>query len=118
MNPELKNKGYEAHIFLSWDIPQDIMSYDVHDAYRPQAWTAADQEIFFSPDFLRRVWFVAPLKSQATVPSPETFFLRPALYRDKFPQDRKIEISSQLQARIRAQDAAGRLVFEENHSTR
>ncbi|MBM4255010.1 MAG: DUF1329 domain-containing protein [Deltaproteobacteria bacterium] len=118
VNPELKNKGYEAHIFLSWDIPQDIMSYDVHDAYRPQAWTAADQEIFFSPDFLRRVWFVAPLKSQATVPSPETFFLRPALYRDKFPQDRKIEISSQLQARIRAQDAAGRLVFEENHSTR
>lgn len=116
VNPELGNKGYEAHIFLSWDIPQDIMSYDVHDAYRPQTWTTADQQIFFSPDFLRRVWFVAPLKSQATVPNPETFFLRPLLYRDKFPQDRKMEISTQLEARIRAQEAAGRLVFEESQS--
>ena len=45
--------------------------------------------MFFSPDFLRRVWFVAPLKSQATVPDPDTFFLRPALYREKFPQERQ-----------------------------
>jgi hypothetical protein len=118
VNPALGAKGYEAHIFLSWDIAQDIMSYDVHDAYRPQTWTAADQKVFFSPDFLRRVWFVAPLKSQATVPNPETFFLRPALYRGKFPQDRKIELSPQLEARISAQDAAGRLVFEGGRSGR
>ncbi len=93
--PSVGNKGYEAHIFLSWDIPEDIMSYDIHDAYRPQAWTPADQEVFFSPDFLRRVWFVAPLKSQATVPNPQAFFLRPALYRDKFPQNRQIVLSPQ-----------------------
>jgi hypothetical protein len=35
VNPESGNTGYEAHIFLSWDIPQDLMSYDVHDAFRP-----------------------------------------------------------------------------------
>jgi hypothetical protein len=114
VNPELGSKGYEAHIFLSWDIPQDLISYDVHDAYRPQSWSAADQQVFFSPDFLRRVWFVAPLKSQATVPNPEAFFLRPALYREKFPQERQIVLSPQLEARIRAQETAGRLVFEEN----
>jgi len=116
VTPELGNKGYEAHIFLSWDIGQDLLSYDVHDAFRLQTWSTADQQVFFSPDFLRRVWFVAPLKSQATVPTPETFFLRPALYRDKFPQERQIVLSPQLEARIRAQEAAGRLVFEENES--
>jgi hypothetical protein len=118
VNPDLGNKGYEAHIFLSWDISQDIMSYDVHDAYRPQIWSVADQQVFFSPDFLRRVWFVAPLKSQATMPNPEAFFLRPALYRDKFPQERQIMLSPQLEARIRAQETAGQLVFEERQSGR
>ena len=113
---EAGKRGYEAHLFLSWDIPQDLLSYDVHDAYRPQSWSAADQEVFFSPDFLRRVWFVAPLKSQATVPAPDTFFLRPAVYREKFPQERKIVLSSRLEARISAQEKAGRLVFEESQT--
>jgi hypothetical protein len=118
VDPELGNRGYEGHFFLSWDIPQDLLSYDIHDAYRPQSWSAADQEVFFSPDFLRRVWFVAPLKSQATVPDPDAFFLRPALYRDKFPQERQITLSPQLEARVHAQEKAGRLVFEENQSDR
>jgi hypothetical protein len=118
VNPELGSKGYEAHFFLSWDIPQDLMSYDVHDAFRSQSWSTADQEVFFSPDFLRRLWFVVPLKSQATVPHPEAFFLRPAVYREKFPQKRQIVLSPQLEARLRAQERAGRLVFEENQSGR
>ena len=42
----------------------------------------------------------------------ETFFLRPALYREKFPQERQIVLSPQLEARIRAQEAAGQLIFE------
>ncbi len=118
VNPELGNRGYEGHLFLSWDIPQDLLSYDIHDAYRPQPWSAADQAVFFSPDFLRRVWFVAPLKSQATVPDPEAFFLRPAVYPEKFPQERQIVLSPQLEARIRAQETAGRLVFEADRSGR
>ena len=53
-----------------------------------------------------------PLKSQATGPTPDTFFLRPALFREKFPQERQIGLSPPLEARIRAQEAAGQLVFE------
>lgn len=112
VHPELGNKGYEGHFFLSWDLVQDLLSYDIHDAYRPQSWSAADQDVFFSPDFLRRVWFVAPLKSQATIPYPEAFFLRPAVYREKFPQERHIVLSPQLESRIQSQEKAGRLVFE------
>jgi Protein of unknown function (DUF1329) len=118
LNPELGNRGYAGHLFLSWDIPQDLLSYDIHDAHRPQSWSAEDQEVFFSPDFLRRVWFVAPLKSQATVPDSKTFFLRPAVYREKFPQERQIVLSAQLEARLHAQERAGRLVFEEDQSGR
>ena len=116
LNPQLEKQGYAGHIFLSWDIPQDLMSYDVHDAYQPRHWSAKDREVFFSPDFMRRVWFVAPLKTQATIPRPEQFFLRPHLYQEKFLQERKVLLSPQLEERIRAQEAVGRLVFEENRS--
>ncbi len=60
---------------------------------------------------MRRTWFVAPLKSQATVSVPEEFFLRPALHPDKFPQERKITLPSPLKERFQAQEEAGRLVF-------
>jgi hypothetical protein len=46
------------------------------------------------------------------VNTPEEFFLRPALERDKFPTERHIQLSAELEERIRAQEAAGRLVFE------
>jgi Protein of unknown function (DUF1329) len=118
VNPELGTRGYEGHFFLSWDLPQDLLSYDIHDAYRPQAWSAADRAVFFSPDFLRRVWFVAPLKSQATVPHPAAFFLRPALYREKFPRERQIRLPPEVEARVRAQETAGRLVFEADQRER
>jgi hypothetical protein len=58
------------------------------------------------------------LKSQTTVPRPEAFFLRPAVYREKFPQERQIVLSPRLEARIEAQERAGQLVFEENQSGR
>jgi hypothetical protein len=60
---------------------------------------------------MRRVWFVAPLKSQATIPVPEEFFLRPVLYPDKFPQERKVTLPSPLKERFEAQEESGRLVF-------
>ena len=40
-------------------------------------------------------------------------FLRPRLYRDKLPEKRKIVIPPEVDARIQAQDAAGRLVFNQ-----
>jgi hypothetical protein len=116
-HPELGKQGYAGHIFLSWDIPQDLLSYDIHDAHQLRTWSVKDQEVFFSPDFMRRVWFIAPLKSQATVASPEEFFLRPRLYAEKFPGERQVQIPAPVQERIRAQDAAGRLVFTDIQDT-
>ena len=67
---------------------------------------------------MRRVWFPIPLKTQATVRRPEEgFFLRPYLYRDKFPEERKITLAPEVDARVRAQDEAGHLVFTETRAT-
>jgi len=117
-NPELGKQGYTTHIFVQWDVPTDLLSFDVHDAYQARQWSANDREVFFSPDFMRRVWFVAPLKSQAEVPRPEEFFLRPHLHREKFPQERQLQLPPQVEARVRAQEKAGRLVFEEGQNSR
>ena len=60
---------------------------------------------------MRRVWFPIPMKTQATVRVSEDFFLRPHLDRDKFPEERKITLAPEVEARVRAQDEAGHLVF-------
>jgi hypothetical protein len=88
------------------------MSYSIHDAHLVKEWSAADREVAFSPDFMRREWLMYPLKTQTLVNSPAEFYLRPLLYQGKFPQARKIELASDVDARIRAQEAAGHLVFE------
>jgi hypothetical protein len=43
--------------------------------------------------------------------SPDEFYLRPSLDPEKFPEERKIVLSPELEARIQAQEQAGRLVF-------
>jgi hypothetical protein len=115
-NPELGRAGYTSHLFVTWDVPIDLLSFDVHDAYQSRQWSTKDREVFFSPDFMRRDWFVAPLKSQAEVPRPEQFFLRPHLYREKFPQQRQTQLPAQVEARVRAQEAAGQIVFAESRN--
>ena len=62
---------------------------------------------------LPRVWYFAQLKSQSEVPVPEQYFLRPTVDREKFPQHRKIELSADIEEKIRAQEEAGHLVFIE-----
>jgi hypothetical protein len=47
------------------------------------------------------------------VRKPEDAFLRPHLYRDKFPDERKLILTPEVEARVQAQDAAGHLVFTE-----
>ena len=111
MNPQLGKQGYSGQIFVFWDLEQDLLSYDMHDAHQVRDWSTKDLEVFFSPDFMRRVWFVAPLKSQATVPVPEEFFLRPTLYPDKFPQERTVTLPSPLKERFEAQEESRQLVF-------
>lgn len=56
------------------------------------------------------------MKTQATVRRPEECFLRPHLYREKFPEERKLIISPEVEARIQAQDTAGRWVFTETET--
>ncbi len=111
MNPQLQERGYHNLITLWWDPQQDFYSYGVHDGQQLRQWSEQDQEVFFNSDFMRRVWFPVPLKTQATVRSPEEFFLRPHLDREKFPEERKIVLPAELEARIQAQEEAGRIVF-------
>ncbi len=112
MNPALKERGYGPFIILDWDVPLDLMTYIIRDGLRLMEWSAADRLTFFSPDFMRRQWFLTLVKSQLGVNTPEEFFLRPTLELGKFPTERHLQLSTVLEERIRAQDAAGRLVFE------
>ncbi|HEX9871655.1 MAG TPA: DUF1329 domain-containing protein [Candidatus Tectomicrobia bacterium] len=112
-NPDLKERGYHNVITIWWNAQLDFLAYGVHDGHQRRQWSEKDKETYFNPDFMRRVWFPTPMKTLATVRVPEEFFLRPHLYRDKFPEERKIIIAPEVDARIQAQDAAGRLVFIE-----
>ena len=67
--------------------------------YRLRQWTEKDKEIYFNPDFMRRVWFPVPMKTLATIRVPEDFFLRPHLSPEKFPEDRKLIIAPEVEAR-------------------
>jgi hypothetical protein len=60
---------------------------------------------------MRREWFLEPPKSTMVLRSPEEFYLRPALERDKFPTERKISLSPELNSRVEAQEREGKLVF-------
>lgn len=113
-NPDLKERGYHNLITVWWNAQLDFLAFTVHDAHRRQQWSVKDQEIYFNPDFMRRVWFPIPMKTQATVRRPEESFLRPHLARDKFPDERTLTLAPEVEARVQAQDAAGRLVFTQS----
>jgi hypothetical protein len=111
-NPALGDHGYAVLFDLSWDIPIDLLSASNHGIL-PRTWSEADKQIFFSPGFMRREWFLEPPKSLMSLNSPEEFFLRPELELGKFPTERKIQLPPELTARIAAQEREGRLVFEQ-----
>lgn len=111
LNPDLGERGYHNIITVWWNVPLDFLAYSVHDSQQRRKWSEKDKEVFFKPEFMRRMWFPVPMKTQATVRLPEEFFLRPHLYRDRFPEERKIALPPELEARIRAQEGAGRIVF-------
>jgi hypothetical protein len=95
---------------LWWDIPIDLLSASIHGILL-RTWSEEDREIFFSPGFMRREWFLEPAKSLMVLNSPDEFYLRPSLETEKFPGERKIEIPATLKVRIEAQEREGRLVF-------
>jgi hypothetical protein len=105
-------RGYGPFIQVYWDLGTDILTYNIRDGIRLMLWSSEDRHAFFSPDFMRRGWYLAPLRSYLGVERPEEFFLRPGLEAGKFPEHRPLQLSPELRQRIQAQDAAGRLVFE------
>jgi hypothetical protein len=117
-NPALKERGYGMQMDLYWDVTTDLMTYSTHDGHQLREWTEEDKKSYFNPDFLRRVWLIGGVKSQAEIHTPEEFFLRPALFEDKFPGERNISLPPDLRARIDAQEKAGQLVFTEEVAER
>lgn len=117
-NPALKERGYGMQLDLYWDVTTDLMTYSAHDGHQLREWSEEDRKAYFNPDFLRRVWFIGGVKSQAEVDKPEEFFLRPALLEDRFPGERKIDLPADLRARIDAQERAGQLMFSEERVER
>jgi hypothetical protein len=112
-NPALGKRGYGPLLIVYWDIATDIMSYMVRDNHRLKHWKPEEERAFFNPDFMRRRWYLdTSVKSQAEVSHPDQFFLRPALEQEKFPHDRAFQLPAEIAARVQAQEAAGRLVFE------
>ena len=107
------DKGYGILFNHYWDVTLDYMRYSVHDAHEIREWSEKDRDVFFNPGVLPRVWFFAPLKSQSEVLTPEEYFLRPTLERDKFPAARKITLAPEIEAKYQAQEAAGHLVFQD-----
>ncbi len=112
-NKPAGERGYGILFNHYWDVTIDYMRYSVHDAHDLRDWSTEDQEVFFNPGVLPRVWYFAQLKSQSEVSVPGQYFLRPTLDREKFPEHRKIELSADIEEKIRAQEEAGYLVFIE-----
>jgi hypothetical protein len=116
-NPALGRDGYANLVTLYWDPRVDLMNYSFHDAHRIIEWTDAEKAVMFSADFMRRRWLKYRQRTQASIDSPELFYLRPSLELGKWPEERPIRLASDLEARIRAQDAAGHLVFATSEKT-
>lgn len=112
VHKELGERGYSPFVVVYWDIATDIITYNIRDGLRLLHWSPAEARTFFSPDFMRRQWYVVPVRSYMGVDRPEEFYLRPGLEPGKFPEQRPIQLSAALTERVRAQDAAGRLVFD------
>jgi hypothetical protein len=107
----LAERGYSPFIQVYWDVATDLVTYNIRDGIRLMQWSAEDAVTFFSPDFMRRQWYLVPVRSYMGIERPEEFYLRPGLELGKFPTSRSIQLSTTLAARIQSQDAAGRLVF-------
>jgi hypothetical protein len=112
VHPELKEHGYAGFLELSWDLPRDMMTSSIHTVI-PKEWSAEERQLFFHPESVQWQWPFPALAQFPQLRSAEEFYLRPDLYIEKFPRDRKIELSPELTARINAQERAGYLVFEQ-----
>ena len=111
-NPARGEFGYAAFMSNYWFLEQDLLSYSVHDGHQPREWTAEQAGMMFTPEFMRRQWLVEPIRTQTLIDDPAQYFLRPELLEGRFPEVRKFALDPALRARVDAQEAAGKLVFE------
>jgi len=107
----LGERGYSPFIQVYWDVATDIITYNIRDGIRLMRWSPTDAVTYFNPDFMRRQWYLVPLRSYLGVDRPEDFYLRPGLEPGKFPGHRDLKLPAILMERLRAQDKAGRLIF-------
>jgi hypothetical protein len=112
VNTALGERGYSPFMQIYWDVATDLITYNIRDGIRLTQWSATDALTFFSPDFMRRQWYLIPIRSYLGIDRPEEFYLRPRLEPGKFPEHRVSQLPAALTERIRAQDAAGQLVFD------
>lgn len=114
---ELQNKevpeyeGYTNPHSVYWDAGLDLLSYSVHDGLLLYEWSEDEERTLFNPDFMRRRWLRNPAKTQALVYDPAKFHLRPRLLLGRFPAERTIDLAPDVLARVKASNAAGRLIF-------
>jgi len=104
--------GYAPLINVYWNIPNDLISYSFHDPHYPHDWTEEEKNMLFTAEFMRRDWLLEPLKSEVRILKPEQFYMRPKLHADKFPETRDTSLPADTEAHLKAQNQAGRLVFE------
>lgn len=117
-NQALGREGYANLLTLYWDPRVDLLNYSFHDAHRVIEWTDDEKVVMFGADFMRRRWLKYRQRTQAAVESPEQFYLRPSLEPGKWPEERPLRLAPDVEARIRAQDAAGHLVFAASEEPR
>jgi hypothetical protein len=109
--PSRGDFGYTSFNSVYWNLDHDLIGYSFHDSHAVREWTEDEEQMIFQTEFMRRNWLVEPLKSQTRIESPDQFFMRPHLYRGRFPNERNLTLSPEIEARYAAQEAAGRLVF-------
>jgi len=117
VNQALGERGYSPFIQIYWDVASDIITYNIRDGIRLMQWSTADELTYFNPDFMRRQWYLVPIRSYLGVDRPDEFYLRPSLELGKFPEQRPIKLPEVLMDQIRAQDTAGRLIFTRQASS-
>ncbi|MGE0821110.1 MAG: outer membrane lipoprotein-sorting protein, partial [Candidatus Binatia bacterium] len=61
----LGERGYSPFIQIYWDVASDILTYNIRDGIRLMPWSPADTRTYFSPDFMRRKWYLVPVKNLA-----------------------------------------------------
>ena len=111
-NPQLGERGYAVFIEVMWDLHRDVMTASLHGIF-PKEWSEEERRLFFQPNQMSSRWFPPALEGAIQLTRPEEFYLRPLLDVEKFPEERRIELSSELTESILAQEREGRLVFRE-----